>query len=471
MHLRLPDRWPGASAAMRALAARGRRPKPFSLVLAFYQRDPAYSLGLASISAYAKREIQNVRVSLVPILRGDDAERVARIVADLQPDLLGVAAMSPTWLPSDPYLQAFKRALPDVPVLVGGYQAIVSPEETIAHQAVDFVCVGDGEAPVAALIRRLAGETSVSEPITGLWEKRGDGTVVRGAPFLVQDLRELPFPDYSLFERDGDIHYLSPRAIQSPTLITLPVLSGRGCPYRCTYCANTTLLDLFGGKNGLLRKHDPEALTRELARLRDRHGVQFFQFWDEEFVYDARYTKTLFSSYRERVGLPFSMFARVESMSDEFCAAARAAGCHSMWFGVESGSEEYRRRYLNRRMATERIIEAATTAQKHGIKRFAFAMVGMPFESRSDVDATLALMRAIRPELSVFSQYVPLPGTPLYELCRQHDLLLPAAADQQMWPLGALNIRQHPGALTPAEMQEVAAEIMTYLDVTNRFDA
>lgn len=444
---------------------------PFVLVLTYYQRDRAYSLGLASLSAYVKREIPDVRVDLVPILRDDPVEVIAAWIRDLRPDLVAMSAMSPTWLPSDPYLRAIRRTSPATPVLVGGYQGIVSPAETLRHPAVDYVCVGDGEEPLVALIRRLRGETEGARaPIQGLWEKDGDGTIHETPPFLVRDLSTLPFPDYAIFARPDGLHYMSPIAIQSPSLTTVPVLSGRGCPYRCSYCANTTLLDLYGAKEGFLRKFDPAALVDELARLRDRYAIDYFQFWDEEFLYDMRYARALLGRYRAQVGLPFSMFVRVENMSDELCTLAADAGCHSMWFGIESGSERYRREYLHRRMANEVIVDAAERAQRHGIKRFCFNMVGLPFETRADVDATLALSRAIAPELTVFSQYLPLPGTPLHELCRRHDLLLEPAVEQQMWPLGRLNIREHAGGLTAEEMRAAAEEIMAYLAVTNRFD-
>lgn len=445
-----------------------RRPS-FGLVLVFYQRDPAYALGLATISAYAKQQHPNLRVNLVAIMPHDTVERIAHIVGELDPDLIGVAAMAPTWLPLDPHLRALKRALPEVPICVGGYQAIVSPDETLAHDAVDFVCIGDGERPIAELIARIGGRGAGT--VEGLWEKAADGSTVRTAPWLVGDLTTFPFPDYSIFARDGDVRYLSPHAVESKRLTTLPVLSGRGCPYRCTYCANTTLLDRFGGRGGLLRKHEPEQLVRELARLRDRYTIEFFQFWDEEFLYDARYVRRLLDAYRSVVGVPFSIFARPDNMTDDLCARAAAAGCHSMWFGVESGSDAYRRRYLNRRTANGMLLDAASTARRHGIKLMVFSMVGLPFERRAQAEETLAFIHDMGPELAIFSQFVPLPGTPLYDLCREHDLLLPPSAEHQMWPIGRLNIKEHPDGMTADEMAVVAAAIMRYLETYTRFDA
>lgn len=442
----------------------------FGLLLTFYQRDPAYSLGLAALSAYAKREIADLRVYLVPIFPHDSVAAMMGIVEALQPDLIAVSAMSPTWLPVDPYIRGLKRALPSTPILVGGYQAIVSPQETITHPAVDYVCVGDGEEPLVALIRRLRAGADAADAIPGLWAKAPGGQVITSTPVLVQDLTALPLPDYTIFDRDGDLHYLSPRAIQSRTLTTVPVISGRGCPYRCTYCANTTLLNLYRPQGGYLRKYDPEALVDELVGLRDRYHVGYFQFWDEEFLYERRYAQHLLDLYRREVRVPFSMFARVENMNEKLCQFAASAGCHSMWFGIESGSESYRRRYLHRNMTNRAILEAASTARSYGIKLFAFNMVGTPFETLQDVRDTLELTRAIDPELTVFSQFLPLPGTPLYELCREHELLLDPSIERQMWPLGTLNIREHPGGLTNVEMHEVAAEIMQYLADHTRFD-
>ena len=439
------------------------------MLFTFWQREPVYALGLAALSAAVREAHPDVRVHLVPIFPHDDPEAIARIVGSLQPGLIAASAMWPTWLPLVPHLRAMKRALPDVTVVVGGYQGIVDPEGTLAEPAVDFVCVGDGEAPLVDLIRRLRAPQAAA-PVAGLWEKRGD-VVLRSEPYLVRDLGALPFPDYTLFERDGSLAYLKPNAVEALRLVSVPVVSGRGCPYRCTYCSNTTLLDRYGGKDGLLRKHRPDALVAELVRLRDRYCVDFFQFWDEEFLYDAAYARRLLAGYRREVDRPFSLFARPETMTDPLCALAAESGCHSMWFGVESGSESYRRRYLERRMSNERILAAAETARRHGIKRMIFAMVGMPYESADDVRATLALCGAIGAELTIVSQFAPFPGTPLHALCRENGLLLDPGVEQHIWPLGTLNVHEHPGGVNRATMHVLADEIMASLGAWNRRDA
>ena len=391
-------------------------------------------------------------------------------VGSLKPDLLGVSAMSPTWLPIAERLARLREVRSEIPVLVGGYQAILNPEETINHAGVNFVCVGEGEIPLVRLISRLQGIGPEGQAIPGLWEKQDGGRVIRTEPVLTPELSPDNLPDYSIFARHYGLRHWCQYGVESTRLLNLPVITGRGCPYRCSYCNNTSLLQIYQGKGRYLRKYDPERLVSELVQLRDQYAVEYFQFWDEMFLYDLGYARRLLDDYRRRVRLPFSMFAHVEKMEADFCRSAALAGCHSMWFGVESGSEEYRRRYLYRTMSNQQIRAASENARQAGIKRMIFNMFGMPFETREDMVSTLELTKEIDPERAVFIQYLPLPGTPLYRLAQESDLLLEQSSERQMWELGHLNVRQHPGAATSQDVREMAAWVADYNAKHNRLD-
>ncbi len=443
----------------------------FRVVFSFYQRESTYSLALTSLSACAKHAFPDLRTDLVSVARGDDPDEFAQKVARLNPDLLAITAMHPTWLPMLPFLEAFHALKPGTPVLVGGYQAIFSPEQTLGHPAVDYICVGDGEKPFLELIRRLRSDgANRDDPIPGMWLKSASGEFVKSAPVLTDDFENLPFPDYTIFERDGGLRWLSPHAIESKNLTTLPIMSGRGCPYKCSYCSNTSLLELYKGKGSFLRKYNLEKLIDEMVRLRDRYQLQYFQFMDETFSFDKPYAYRLLELYKDKVGLPFSFFARVEQIDDKFAGICAAAGCHSMWFGVESGSEKYRRRYLARKMTNERVVQATDCARRHGIKRMIFNMIGLPFETRENILETLELTRRIDPELAIFGQFLPLPGTPLYGLAKEAGLLLEPSEKQGMWAIGSLNIKEQPGFLRQKEFKELADKILSYLYEHNRYD-
>lgn len=470
---------------LRDFLIRGENPaeplgKPFRLVLTYYSPDGiSYSMSIASLSAYVKQQFPGIEVYLIDInltlANRDDhtTEGYVRRVAALQPDLIGISCMSIHWFPLDPYLRALRSALPHLPVLVGGYQAVLAPDETIAHPAVNFICVGDGELPLAGLIRRIGQE--VGDSVAGLWEKKTNGEIVKTRPVLTEDLSAMPFPDYTIFERNGKLDglLLSILGIREDQFI-LPVMTGRGCPHRCTYCSNSTLLETYRGQGSYLRKYEPEALIEELCRLRDRYRVSYFEFWDELFLFNMKYVYDFLELYKKHLHLPFSITSRVEKMDEEFCNTAREAGCHAMWFGIESGSESYRHKYLNRKMTNEQIVWAAENARKAGIHRVTLNMVGMPFETRENMMETLELNRIIRPEVFQFFPFMPLRGTALYELAEREGLLLDAVpgdfGSSGRTGRYCMNLKPHAGSVSSEEFDEICHLMAKFQGETNRID-
>lgn len=457
----------------------GKHPR-FTLVFSFYAPDDnELAMPIAVLSSYVKQELPGVDVLFRPVLPKRDPglhspEGFARHMKELRPDLLAFSLMSPHWHSMDPYLLALKREVPDLPVLVGGYQALLSSEETIEHPAVDYICVGDGEQPLVDLIEALHAKRQ--GPIAGLWGPGAGGELVKMAPVLTEDLAEKPFPDYELFERNGGLREVNLSMFGRHDQLILPTITGRGCPYRCTYCCNTPLLEQWRGKGRFLRKYDPHRLVEELARLRERYGVGFFEFWDELFMSNMRFAREFIELYGRRIGVPFSINARVEKMDEDFCQAAADAGCHTIWFGLETGSEGYREEWLGRSMSNEQIVSAADNARRAGIHRHTFNMVGMPFETREDMLKTLEINRTIRPEFFWFFTYIPLRGTPMYKVADEAGLLLPKVGDD--FSAGQrdggkagdfrLNLREQPGAATNDEFRQVCLEMLAFQRSNNR---
>ncbi len=447
------------------------------VVFGFYSPDGnEVSIPIASMSAYLKREFDEVEVLLAPILVGRYPERFspasyARSITELDADLLAFSLMSPHWHPVEPFLEAIKQTLPELPVVIGGYQAILSQYETINNPSVDFICVGDGEHAIANLIRYLQGQ--LNGPVEGMWEKMCDGTVFKTSPHQIPDLRTLPFPDYALFAaKDGFEHVIS--SILGPKgKIVLPVMTGRGCPYRCSYCCNTPLLDNWKDKKTFLRKYDPEALVDELERLQKRYRVGYFEFWDELFLSNLKFVKAFFALYKQRIHIPFSINARVEVMGEKFCQLAAEAGCHTIWFGVESGDEAYRKNMLGRKTTNQQVIDAAENCKKAGIYRLTFNIVGMPNETAENMRETLELNRIIEPEYFFFFPYIPLRETPLYDIAEREGLLQPlkkaihylSAANDQLFEL---NLKEQPDRLSQQEYASICREMVVFQQRNNR---
>ncbi len=447
------------------------------LVFAFYSPDGnEIAMPVASMSAYLKRDFPWVEVLLESVLILRDAEKYspenyAKIIKELDADLIAFSVMSPHWYPMEPYFEALKKLLPDLPIVIGGYQAMLSQEQTIENPNIDYICVGDGEYAIGNLVQHLKG--SKHGPADGMWEKLIDGEVYQTEPHQIGDLAALPFPDYDVFAKEDGFKDVNSSIFGPKGKLVLPVMTGRGCPYRCTYCCNTPILEGWKTKKTFLRKYDPEDMVDELIRLHDKYDVGYFEFWDELFLSNLKFVRAFFEIYQERIRLPFSINSRVEVMSEEFCKTAAAAGCHTIWFGIESGDEEFRSKMLGRKMTNQQIINAATNCKQAGINRLTFNIVGMPLETAENMRQTLKLNQAIAPEHFFFFPYIPLRGTPLYNTAKEEGLLLTnkknlhylsAANDRNF----TLNMKECPELLTAAEYNEICMKMLAFQERNNR---
>ena len=467
----------------RAEPAASNPDQRLTVAFSFYAPEGAQlSMPLAVLNALVKQRFPNVDRHLVAINKTlpEDQYSVAWFrsrIAEIRPDLMAFSCMCPHWREIRVYIDAVKEVSPGTRVLIGGYQPILAPDETIAYPAVDMICVGDGEQPFADLLGRLLADdadAALREPIAGLWVKRPDGSIAKGERFLNEDLNAYPFPDYSLFERDGSLRGLGISVFGPQDKFILPVMTGRGCPYQCTYCSNTTLLQMYKGEGSYIRKYDIDALIAEMQALKAHYGVEYFEFWDELFMVNVKYALAFFEQYREKINLPFSINARVERMDEAFCKAARDAGCHTIWFGIESGSERYRETRLGRKMKNADILRAAENAGRVGIQRLTFNIVGMPFETIGDSEETLALNRAISPEFFHFFTYIPLEGTPLYDVAMRSQLLIDKDLVSSDYLEGRranrfhLNLREHPGGMSAGEFSDIAGRMAVFQNENNR---
>jgi anaerobic magnesium-protoporphyrin IX monomethyl ester cyclase len=454
-----------------------KKGEKLKIVFSFYSPDGnEISMPVASISAYLKRDFPGIEVTLLPILILRDAEvyspaNFAKSIEESGADLIAFSVMSPHWYPMEPYFEEIKKLCPDLPICIGGYQAMLSQQQTIENPNVDYICVGDGEYATGNLVQHLRG--SKDGPADGMWEKLIDGDVYESEAHQIGDIGALPFPDYDVFSKEDGFDNVNSSIFGPKGKLVLPVMTGRGCPYRCTYCCNTPLLEGWKVKKTFLRKYDPQDMVDELIRLRDKYNVGYFEFWDELFLSNLKFVRAFFALYKEQLHLPFSINSRVEVMGEDFCKLAAEAGCHTIWFGIESGDEEYRSKFLGRKMKNEQVIAAAENCKRAGINRLTFNIVGAPLETAANMRETLKLNQLISPEHFFFFPYIPLRGTPLYEMAKKEGLLdvdkknlhyLSAVNDKVF----TLNMKERPDLLSAEEYNEICQEMLAFQKANNR---
>ena len=370
-----------------------------------HQRYGYYSEGLASISSCLK--VEGHETDLYHILFPPEKDEFISKVRDFAPDLIAVAVRTSNF----PYIRKFMgwcSEAVDVPLLAGGYHATIAPDETIACDGVDYVCLGEGEGATVDLANAVeSGENT--EKIANLWVKQKSGEIIKNAVRpMIEDLDQLPHPDYELFDYE---------LLEYSLIKTVPAIVSRGCPYFCTFCCNHHFRSLYPNSKKYVRFRSPEVAIAYLKKgLIAYPKAQYISFFDDILPLKRKWFKEFVALYKKEIGLPFACNAFASGITDEIAKILSDAGCYRIHFGVESGNFDMRKDVLRRRMTNEQIIRGFDNCHKYGIATLAYNMVGLPFENRKKALDTIKLNARLRPNKVLAAIFYPFPHTEAHEM-------------------------------------------------------
>jgi len=369
---------------------------------------PAYLFQLASLSAFLKSKGHTVRYE--ELVMGDSAagpvhfRRIKAALEDFKPDLIGFSSyeMSFEWVKeTSDYIKSIQ---PDIPILVGGYYATLSPEDALAHQSVDIICIGEGEYPLLELLESI-GNKSNRQDIENLWFKKNTQIIKNPLRNLINNLDELPFVDRELFISENRKNG------------ALEIMASRGCPFDCANCSNHALKKIYAGKGPYLRYRSAEHVLSEIESCLSKERFKSVQFEDDMFTANQKWLKDFCVKYKARIGLPFICNIRPESGTEEILGVLKDAGCMQVSIGLEAGDEKIRREVLCRNMPDETIVKVFRETKRVGIKRKSFNMVGLPHETMRTILKTIWMNIKVAPDAVQTAVYYPFKGTVLGDEC------------------------------------------------------
>lgn len=355
--------------------------------------------GILQISSLVKAA--GHRTDLVVVTEENPLEAVRR----LKPDVVGYTAYTGT---QNYYLELNRQIKAERPVIsiFGGPHPTFFPE-MIRHEGVDAICIGEGEYATLDLLNALqAGEPILHIPN---WHVKEGNQIHKNSlrPLLSPaQLDALPFPDRGLL-------YGAHRA-SAHTLIR-PIITGRGCPYNCSFCFNKAYSELY--ESGVrTRQRSVGRVIQEIKSVRDQHGLGFVLFMDDTFIVNVKWLREFSARYAAEVGIPWWCQVRADLVNEEKMQLLRDAGCVSVSFGIEAGNDHLRNVILNRRMSREQIMDASRLIRAHGIAFSTNNMLGLPKGGLATDFETLDLNIACRPDYANVFLYQPYPKTQLGEM-------------------------------------------------------
>ncbi|MCX5677974.1 MAG: radical SAM protein [Candidatus Omnitrophica bacterium] len=338
-----------------------------------------------------------------------------KLLNDFRPDLIGVSALTVDFKFSSRFLLPFKKKY-NIQVIYGGCQAILLPEETLASPACDIICTGEGEKTILAMMDALEHAKPLST-VRGIWFKQ-DGVIIKNPGMPLEDISSLPDPDYGSFD---PIHFYRPFDGEQYKMLNYEL--SRGCLFDCSYCVNSVFKTRFKELGVYRRVKKIPRSIEELKNLIAKYNFNFIRFWDEDFTsLNAAYIREYADAYKKEIGLPFLIYARVSTITEEKAGILKEMGCRTFAIGIESGNDFIRREVMNRRMTNEEIIEKFRIVSSLGIRVSSYNIIGLPRETRKHIFDTIELNRLVKPDSFSVSLLAPFKGTPIRKLCEEEGL-------------------------------------------------
>jgi len=359
-------------------------------------------------------------------------------IESFQPDLIGFSILSAHFYFSVNISRKIKEKYPFIPIIFGGLHPSLCPEETLAEPSIDMICRGEGEYAVEELLEKMQAGKHFTD-VRNLWIKQ-DGKVYKNALRELVDLNKLPVLDWGFFSEQ---HIHNP--LNGHMWRIGSVEFSRGCPYSCDYCSCTALRNMTAPQKYLRHKNTEKAIA-DLVTLKEKYNIEMFYFLDESFLsMNVETLKDFAQEYKKRVGIPFYGMTHPNSVTEEKVKIIEDMGCYLMTVGIECGNEEFRAKYLNRKVANSKIIEAFDIFHRSKVIVSAFAMLGLPFETRELVFDTIELVHRCHPETYAVGIFKPFIGSKLRQMCIDHGFFDPKH-DSYNYPVetSILNMPQFP---------------------------
>jgi radical SAM superfamily enzyme YgiQ (UPF0313 family) len=230
---------------------------------------------------------------------------------------------------------------------------------------------------------------------------------------LVDDLDSLPFPEKDLWYEYGAFS------------TNLEIFTGRGCPFKCTFCNIHYQREIFKGAGDFLRKRSVANVIEEFKVNLSKFDPRTVAVHDDNFTTDRRWVEEFCEAYRKEVNLPWYCFGYPTTINEKLVKAMKAANCMTIFMGVDSGDEEMRRTLMERPMSDELIFRSARLIKEAGIGLQVSCIYGMPGETPEKMMKTLSMVDEIKPDQASSYVFYPFPKTRMYHAAVEQGYLGP----------------------------------------------
>jgi radical SAM superfamily enzyme YgiQ (UPF0313 family) len=290
-------------------------------------------------------------------------QELHKTIEEIKPDKIGINVLNVKYLSALKIIEIVNEY--KIPVIVGGN-----------HPSTDPTSYPNG-----------------IEVFQGEYESRGK---------RIKNLDDIPFPNYDIL-----LDKYSPNGYGH-------VLSTRGCPFMCTFCASKIMW------HHKVTFKSVDRIISEMKYVNDRFKSDYFTFWDETFTVNKKRLAEFCSKYD--VPAHWRCDTRADSISDEMVKMMKASGCGQMSLGLESGDNNTLE-YVKKGETIDDFLRAAEILNNNQIEWKAYMIIGFPKDTEESIIKSVEFVKSLKPFRITLSFFTPYPGTDLYDEVKSMGLI------------------------------------------------
>lgn len=288
--------------------------------------------------------------------------------------------------------------------MIGSHMVSPEPEYFLKKTGADAIVIGEGEETVVELIDAVMIK-SLLKNIKGIAYRIGEFTYINERRPLITNIDSIPMPAYHLFDINSYRLLRMPYCLN--TDFVMPVLSGRGCTFRCNFC--------YRIDKGF-RPRSSASIIKEIKFLQRTYGITYIAFSDELLMSSIKRTTELCNAFIEsNLNVKWDCNGRLNYATPKVLQLMKKAGCVFINYGIEAVDNTVLKN-MNKKLTVKQIIQGVENTLSAGISpglNIIWGNIGDTVETlQKGVDFLLkydngAQLRTIRP-------VTPYPGCELY---------------------------------------------------------
>jgi len=297
--------------------------------------------------------------------------------------------------------------------VIGGHGPSPEPGYFLRKTGADVVVIGEGEETIVELLDKISNRQSFHS-VKGIAHCAGNTVRINPERPLIQDIDSIPWPAYDMFP--VEYYRLIRRPYATKTDFVMPLLSGRGCKFKCNFC--------YRMDEGF-RPRSAESIIEEIKYLQNKYNITYIDFADELLMSSAQRTMGLCDAFIKS-GLKFkwSCNGRLNYASSDVLKLMKRAGCVYCNYGIEA-FDDTALKNMNKALTTTQIVKGIEATSGAGISSGLNIIFGNIGENKAvlDKDVDFLLKYDDTCELRTIRPVTPYPGCPLYYYAIEKGLL------------------------------------------------